>query len=133
MAAWRSPESWTLEVPLTDGTLRVERGADEIRLEGASVDGALRLDLAVYAEGPQYDREADAAFERMQSYFGKPFRPLITYRSRVTWVLGILFAGHLVYLALLLWAKPPIQRIGLYLPLLAWATLGAWLHGAYFP
>ena len=133
MVSWRSPDDWVLEVPLIDRTLLVERRPDEVRLEGTSQEPAILLNLTRHPSGPQYDPEADAAFQRMQSQYGNSLRPLISYRSRVTWVLCLLFVAHLGFLVLLSWTRPPIRTIGLCLPLLSWAALGAWLHGVYFP
>ena len=133
MISWRSPENWQLEVPLIDRTLLVARRSDEIRLEGTADETAILLDLERHPNAPQYDRRADAAFQVMQSQYGNSFRPLISYRSRVTWVLCALFVAHLGFLVLLFWVRPPLRTIGFCLPLFAWTALGAWLHGVYFP
>ena len=133
MVSWRSPDDWVLEVPLIDRTLLVERRPGEVRLEGTAQEPAILLNLTRHPSGPQYDPGADAAFQRMQSQYGDSLRPLISYRSRVTWVLCLLFVAHLGFLVLLFWTRPPIRTIGLCLPLLSWAALGAWLHGVYFP
>lgn len=136
MVQWQGPKAWQVSVPLSDGTVTVERSGEMIRVVRGTPATNTLLRLAAVSDSDQADAVASQLFEEAAARYGKPFRPLIKYRLRATWFVLALAGLHMIYLAILALIRAgrikKVMPYGLLLPVLCWPVFTVWLLEVYF-
>ena len=131
MIHWRGPEAWKIAVPLQEGTLTIERTGGQILVHDNTSGAPASLTMNEIPASDQVDQAAFQSYSQAESRYGKPFKPYIKYRVRVTWVLMILALFHFVYLLGLSRLGDRLRLYGLIAPVVCWPALMTWLFTVY--